>query len=134
MTPLADVLRGQLPAEWVKHGDYCACLDVCGMQVGVAPPMPPIASCLVEAMKNNGQQYGDRKVFGAKSSTTLNIIDAVVECVVTALLADRPVSIADVPWWAHNAVIYAHHRVPRDGTPWALYEALVREIGELAPT
>lgn len=130
---LAEALRETLPAAWRQPGvrSDLAVLGVAGCNVTVnrIPFDPPERSLIVHVGD------GDERIrFAGRCSARLDIIDAVVECVRRAVHAERPVLAAGVPSWAHAAVVKAQGSIMQSGLPWALYEALVREIGEVTFT
>ena len=121
-------LREDLPAAWRQPGlrSDLAVLDVAGCSVTVSrlpfgPDERRLTVCVVEDGADPVRFYG-------RCSARLDIIDAVVECVRRAVHAERPVRVADVPEWAHREVVKAQGSIMQSGAPWALYEALVREI------
>lgn len=102
--PLDETLREMLPAAWAADGRRHdrACLDVCGYRVWVSRlPFPPPERALVVHVVEGGEQIR----FAGRPSARLDIIDAVVECVRRAVQAERPVRAADVPAWAHAALL-----------------------------
>lgn len=130
--PLDEILRETLPAAWAADGRRHdrAYLDVCDCRVWVArrPAGPPEHALAVHVVEGD-----DQVMFAGRRSAALDIIDAVVECVRRAVQVERPVRATDVPSWAHAEVVKAQGSIMRSGPPWALYEALVREIGEVTP-
>ena len=120
--PLDETLRETLPAKWNKGGgplgNHRAYLDVYGCRVLVVRnPATPSEEPAVGVAED-----------GLLPVRFPDIIDAVVECVRRAVHAERPVHAADVPEWAHREVVKAQGSIMQSGPPWALYEALVREI------
>ena len=124
----AAYLREGLPAAWYQPGlqSDLAALNVAGCVITVSRlPFGPDDRRLTVCVVEDG---ADPVRFVGRCSARLDIIDAVVECVRRAVHAERPISAADVPEWAHREVVKAQRSIMQSGAPWALYEALVREI------